>query len=122
MFKVTFFNQSVKRFKGELQKAYARGDLRSVRRLSVLIMIGEMKSMETIRASWDISEPTVYHWLKEFVVAGWKSLVYGKMPGRPARLSKNAKAPVVGLDQSRAGSVRLSDRLLDKCLDPGSDL
>jgi transposase len=91
MFKVTFSNQTVKRFKGELQKAYARGDLRSVRRLSVLIMIGERQSMETIQASWDVSRSTVHHWLKEFVVAGWKSLVYGKMPGRPSRLSKTQK-------------------------------
>ena len=68
MFKVTFSNQTVKRFKGELQKAYARGDLRSVRRVSVLIMIGERKSMETIRASWDVSVSTVYHWLKAFAV------------------------------------------------------
>jgi transposase len=96
MFKVTFSNQTVKRFRGELQKAYARGDLRNVRRLSVLIMIGERQSMETIRASWDISEPTVYHWLKEFVVTGWKSLVYGKMPGRPARLSKTQKRQLSG--------------------------
>jgi len=96
MFKVTFSNRTVKRFKGELLKAYERGDLRSVRRLSVLIMIGEREGMETIRASWDISEPTVYHWLKEFVVTGWKSLVYGKMPGRPSRLSKTQKRQLSG--------------------------
>jgi hypothetical protein len=37
-------------------------------------------------------------------------------------LEQNAKASVVGLDHSRAGSMRLSDRLLDECVDPGSDL
>jgi len=47
MFKVTFSNKTVKRLKAELQKAYRRGDLRSVRRLSVLIMIGERRDMET---------------------------------------------------------------------------
>jgi hypothetical protein len=92
MFTVTFSNQSVKRCKGELQRAYVRGDLRSVRRLSVLIMISERKSIESIRASWDISEPTIYDWLKEFVGKGWKSLMYGKMSGRPARLSKTQSA------------------------------
>ena len=51
MFKVTFSNQTVKRFTGELQKAYVRGNLRSIRRLSVLIMIGERRDMEAIRAS-----------------------------------------------------------------------
>jgi len=96
MFKVTFSNQTVKRFKSELQKAYGRGDLRSVRRLSVLIMISDRKDMETIRASWNISVSTIYHWLKEFVVRGWESLVYGKMPGRPARLSKAQKRQLSG--------------------------
>jgi transposase len=96
MFKVTFSNQTVKRLKGELQKAYTRGDLRSVRRLSVLIMIGERKDMETIRASWEVSVSTVYHWLKAFVVEGWKSLAYGKTPGRPSRLSKTQKRQLRG--------------------------
>jgi len=100
MFKVTFSDQTVKRFRGELQKAYERGDLRSVRRLSVLIMIGDREGMETIQANWDISGATAYHWLKEFVVAGWKSLVYGKMPGRPSRLSKTQKRQLSGWIQA----------------------
>ena len=91
MFKVTFSNQTVKRFKSELQKAYMRGDLRRIRRLSVLIMIGERRDLETIRASWDVSVSTVYHWLKAFVLESWKSLTYGKMPGRPSCLSKTQK-------------------------------
>ena len=96
MFKVTFSNQTVKRFTGELQKAYVRGDPRSIRRLSVLIMIGERREMETIRASWEVSGSTVYHWLKAFVVDGWKSLAYRKMPGRPSRLSKAQKRQLRG--------------------------
>ena len=91
MFKVTFSNKNVKRVKGELRKAYNRGDLRSIRRLSVLIMIGERRDMETIRSSWDVSVSTVYHWLKAFVLGSWKSLTYGKMPGRPSCLSKTQK-------------------------------
>jgi len=91
MIKVTFSNKTVKRLKDELRKAYMRGDLRSVRRLSVLIMVGERKDMESILVSWGVSVSTVYHWLKAFVVEGWKSLVYGKMPGRPSRLSKTQK-------------------------------
>lgn len=96
MFKVTFSNQTVKRLKAELQKAYTRGDLRSVRHLSVLIMIGERRDMETIRASWEVSVSTVYHWLKAFVIEGWRSLAYGKMPGRPSRLSKSQKRQLRG--------------------------
>ena len=96
MYKVTFSNQTVKRLKSELQQAYTRGDLRSVRRLSVLIMISERKEMESIRASWEVSGSTVYHWLKSFVLEGWRSLVYGKMPGRPPRLSKTQKRQLSG--------------------------
>jgi len=40
--------------------------------------------METIRASWDVSVSTVYHWLKTFVMESWKSLAYEKMPAGQA--------------------------------------
>jgi len=96
MIKVTFSHATVKRLREELRSAYTRGDLRGVRRLSVLIQISERNAIETIQANWDISGSTVYAWLKAFLVAGWKSVPYGKMAGRPSRLSKTQKRQLRG--------------------------
>jgi transposase len=77
--------------KQELDEAYERGDLRAVRRLSVLVMIGERMALAVILAAWNVSQQTVYTWLNEFVTNRWNSLRYGKAPGRPACLTKSQK-------------------------------
>ena len=91
MFRITFSKETVKQLKQELREAYIRGDLRTVRRLSVLVMIGERIGLAIILAVWNVSQQTVYTWLKEFVMKRWDSLVYRKAPGRPARLMKTQK-------------------------------
>ena len=91
MFRVTFSSETVKQLKCELQKAYKRGDLRSVRRLSVLVMIGERMGLAIILATWNVSQQTVYNWLKSFVVKRWDGIVYQKAAGRPPRLTKTQK-------------------------------
>jgi|GEM_PF-5795675 len=65
---VTFSKKTLRELKVELQKAYGRGDLRAVRSLSVLVMIGERMKM----AVWNVTGQTVYNWLREFVRARWE--------------------------------------------------
>jgi hypothetical protein len=60
MFRISFSKETVKQLKQELKSAYMRGDLRAVRRLSVLIMIGERIALEVILAVWNVSQQTVY--------------------------------------------------------------
>lgn len=91
MFRITFTQETVKRLKAELEKAYARGDKRAVRRLSVLVMIGSQMVLERILALWHVSQQSVYNWLNEFVMYRWDSLEYEKAPGRPPRLTKSQK-------------------------------
>jgi transposase len=91
MFRITFSQETVKRLKQELEKAYARGDLRAVRRLSVLVMIGRRMVLESILALWNVSQQSVYTWLNEFVRYRWDSLAYEKAPGRPPRLTQSQK-------------------------------
>jgi hypothetical protein len=122
MFKVTFSNKKVKRFKGELQKAYTRGDLRSIWRLSVLIMICERRDMETIRTSWDVSVSTVLPLVESLCGGRLEKFGLWENAKPVVSLEQNAKAPTAGLAQSGTGKVWLSDRLLDQCIDPGSDL
>jgi transposase len=91
MFRITFQQGTVKRLKQELEKAYVRGDKQAVRRLSVLIMVGQRMSLANILSVWNVSTQTVYNWLDEFARYYWKSLVYRKAPGRPAGLTKTQK-------------------------------
>jgi transposase len=91
MFRITFSKAHVKRLKHELEKAYICGDLRAVRRLSVLIMIGGRIALGTILSVWNVSQQTVYNWLKDFLVYSWDSLEFQKAPGRPPRLTKSQK-------------------------------
>lgn len=91
MCRITFSKATVKQLKEELRKAYERGDLRAVRRLSVLVMIGERMRLADILSVWNVSVQSVYNWVKEFVQERWQSLEIGKAPGRPARLTKTQK-------------------------------
>jgi transposase len=91
MFRVTFSSETVKRLRRELQKAYNRGDLRAIRRISVLLMLSQRLGLAAILATWAISRQTVYNWLKAFLSERWDSLVSAKAPGRPPRLSKTQK-------------------------------
>jgi len=97
MFRITFSKETVKELKGELQKAYERGDLRVVRRLSVLVMIGERINLAVILALWDVCEQTVYNWLCSFVRERWEGVQYHKAPGRPPRLTKTQKRQLYAL-------------------------
>jgi len=54
MFRITFSQATVKRIKEELKKAYDRGDVRAVRRLSVLMMIGERMTLTWIVTTWNV--------------------------------------------------------------------
>jgi transposase len=91
MCRITFRQETVKRLKEELEKAYVRGDKQAVRRLSVLLMVGKRMSLASILSLWNVSAQTVYNWLDEFARYYWKSLVYRKAPGRPAQLTKTQK-------------------------------
>jgi transposase len=100
MFRITFRQETVKRLKQELDKAYVRGDKQAVRRVSVLIMIGQRMSLASILAVWNVSTQTVYTWLDEFARYYWKSLVYRKAPGRPSQLTKTQKRQLVAWIES----------------------
>jgi transposase len=91
MFRITFRQETVKRLKQELEKAYVRGDKQAVRRWSVLIMIGTRMRLEHILSLWNVSPQSVYNWLNEFARKRWESVRYEKAPGRPGRLTKSQK-------------------------------
>ena len=95
MCRITFRQETVKRLQAELEKAYTRGDKQAVRRLSVLLMIGQRMSLAKILSVWNVSTQTVYNWLHEFVRERWASLKIRKAPGRRPALTKTQKRKLV---------------------------
>jgi transposase len=97
VFRVTLTHQTVKQLKAELRKASERGDARAVRRLSVLVMIGEQIGLSKILSAWNISVQTVYNWLRALLLGGLDGIVYRTSPGRPAHLTKHQKRELSNL-------------------------
>jgi len=75
-----------------LQQAYARGDVRLVRRISVLLehLQGRVP-VQRLRERWGMSEASVYVWLHALLLRGVASLVYQHGGGRPAKLTPTQK-------------------------------
>jgi len=95
--RITFLKETVKQLRVHLQRAYELGDLRGVRRISVLLMVAERKSMDKIISVWDVSRQTITIWVKALMNEGFESLKYEKPSGRPARLTKTQKDKLYAL-------------------------
>ena len=89
--RISFLKETVKQLRCNLHKAYENGDLRSVRRISVLLLVGEGRSWNEIIADWNITRQTIFNWVKGLMNEGFDSLKYGKPKGRPAKLTKTQK-------------------------------
>jgi transposase len=91
--RIHFSHQTVNALQERLQAAYHRGDMPLVRRISALLgyVVGG-EAIETLSARWGFSVATFYHWLKELLEQGVKSLVYSQgRGGRPAKLTRTQK-------------------------------
>jgi transposase len=90
--RITLSRPTAKAMHGRLQQAYARGDVRLLRRISVLLeyLQGHVP-LQTLRERWGISEASVYVWLKALLLHGVASLVYAHGGGRPAKLTPTQK-------------------------------
>lgn len=90
--RIRLSRQTVKALQARLHQAYDRGDLRLVRRISVLLeYLTQGTPIPTLSQKWGMAGATVYLWLNELVLAGLDSLVYQHAGGRPAKLTKTQK-------------------------------
>jgi len=86
--RIQLIRPTVKVLQAALQKAYGRGDVRLVRRISVLLEYGHGHlDIETVIQKWGISRATFYKWWSAFIQHGLDSLVYRYGGGRQARLT-----------------------------------
>lgn len=90
--RIRLSRQTVKAMQARLHQAYDRGDLRLVRRISVLLeYLTHATPIPTLSQKWGLVGSTVYLWRNELVLAGLDSLVYQHAGGRPAKLTKRQK-------------------------------
>jgi transposase len=74
-----------------LQQAYARGELRLIKRIHALLYIIEGKSVADVAEILKLSLQTIYNYITAFVLERLDSLVYHSPPGRPRKLTKTQR-------------------------------
>ena len=71
-----------------LQQAYARGALRVVKRIHVLLALAEDMSVQKVADMLGLGEQTVRAYRNRFLLKRMASLTYKRPPGRPRKLTK----------------------------------
>ena len=90
--RIQFSRFTVNTLQATLHKAYAVGDIRSLRRASSLLEFGANNlSVSRITTKWDITRATLYNWLTDFLLNEVDGLVYHYHGGRPPRLTATQK-------------------------------
>jgi transposase len=92
MMRIQWTKLTVKALHKRLQQAYTAGDKRLVRRLSVLLAVGQHKArVPEVAQQWGISVAIVYQWLQEFLGERLASLPYRWGRGRKSKLTDSQK-------------------------------
>src|SRR4028119_2474749 len=88
MLRIQWTGLTVKALHKRLQHAYTAGDKRLVRRLSVLLEVGQHKAkVIEVAQQWSLSSAIVYQWLQDFLVERLASLPYRWSRGRRSKLT-----------------------------------
>ena len=83
---------TVKALQVRLQRAYQHGDVRLVRRINVLLELGQAQvGVAELAQKWGLSVDCIYKWLQAFIVERLDSLTYGAASGRACKLTPGQK-------------------------------
>ena len=92
MLRIQWTKLTVKALQTRLQQAYAAGDKLLVRRLSVLLAVGQHKvPVAQVAQQWGVSPAIIYQWLHAFFVERLASLAYRWARGRKPKLTPGQK-------------------------------
>jgi transposase len=89
--KVRFGGERIKALEQARRLALREGNLRVVRRASVLLEVGAGRTVGEVAACWGRCPASVYNWLHAFILGGVAGLRYGCSPGRPSKLTPSQK-------------------------------
>lgn len=90
--RISLTRQTVKAMQARLLAAYIRGDVRLVRRISVLLEhFVEQTPLPKLGERWGVSLSCAYDWINALLLQGLDSLAYRHAGGRPAKLTPSQK-------------------------------
>lgn len=91
MVRLTISNGKMKQLSKMSAKAQKAGDLRTVKRISAIIMVAEGYIQKDIADVLGVSCESIRIWIKKYLTDGPEGLRSNKSPGRPSKLTKNQK-------------------------------
>jgi transposase len=94
---IHFTRPTVKMLIEQLQQAYAKADLRLVRRISALLDVARGERIPQVAEKYAVTKQTIYDWLAAFVVHRFDGLVHHRSPGRKPRLTQAQRERLVEL-------------------------
>jgi transposase len=97
MWKVRFISRTRKELEHQLEQAYARGDLRLVKRITALLLCEKGLRRWEIAQTVQVCERTIRNWVKAFLLKGMASFVYKLSSGRRPKLTKTQKKALCAL-------------------------
>ncbi|NTU80457.1 MAG: IS630 family transposase [Chloroflexales bacterium] len=89
---ITFRPETVKELTSRLRIAWRAGRQWLIKQLSALLMLADRQEVYTIAGRLGVSTTTIYAWRDSFLSKRWASLVRGRSPGRPPKLSDSQRA------------------------------
>lgn len=95
--RLTLSNELREQLLTYLHQAYQRGHLRLLKRIHALLYVSEGKAVTEIMAILQLSQQSVYNYLKAFLLHGLDSLHYRRPSGRPPKLTKSQKQELCAL-------------------------
>jgi transposase len=84
---ITFSPETVKELTRRLRMAWRIGRTPEIKQVTALLMLADQRPVYTIAGRVGVSTTTIYAWRDAFVVDRWASLVRGRSPGRPTKLT-----------------------------------
>lgn len=88
---ITFSSETVKELTYRLRLAWRAGKQWLLKQLSALLLLSDRQEVYTIAGRLGVSTTTIYTWRDDFLVKRWGSLVRGRSPGRPAKLTSTQR-------------------------------
>jgi transposase len=84
---ITFSAATVKELTRRLRMAWRVGRTPEIKQVTALLMLADERPVYMIAGRLGVSTTTIYAWRDAFVVERWASLVRGRSPGRPTKLT-----------------------------------
>jgi len=89
--KIIFTPEVINVLSVRLEEAQKAGKLGMVKRILALLALAEEIPLQQAASTLRCSVPSIYIWLREFIVGGFDSLQQKKSSGRPSKLSGTQK-------------------------------